>query len=74
MLHDAVRSEEEAPASFHQILTSIRHLGHTVRRRRVENDTLFLGVAFRNLLDDSNIAVEITAPYAHWQHCRIERD
>jgi hypothetical protein len=40
----------------------------------VENDTVFLGAAFRNiLLDKFNIAVEITAPYAHWQHGRIER-
>jgi hypothetical protein len=39
----------------------------------VDNDTVFLGAAFRNLLDEFNIAVEITAPYAHWQHGRIER-
>jgi hypothetical protein len=39
----------------------------------VDNDTVFLGAAFRNLLDEFNIAVAITAPYAHWQHGRIER-
>jgi hypothetical protein len=39
----------------------------------VDNDTVFLGAAFRNLLDEFTIAVEITAPYAHWQHGRIER-
>jgi hypothetical protein len=38
----------------------------------VDNDTVFLGDAFRNLLDEFNIAVEITAPYTHWQHGRIE--
>jgi hypothetical protein len=72
MLHDAVRSKDEAPASFRHILTAIRSLGHTVRRLRVDNDTMFLGVAFRNLLDEFNIAVKITVPYAHWQHGRIE--
>jgi hypothetical protein len=39
----------------------------------VDNDTVFLGAAFRNLLDEFNIVVEISAPYAHWQHGRIER-
>jgi hypothetical protein len=73
MLHDAVRSKDEAPASFRRILTTIRSLGHTVRRLRVDNDTVFLGDAFRNLLYEFNIAVEITALCAHWQHGRIER-
>jgi hypothetical protein len=54
------------------MLTTIRSLGHTVRRLRVDNDTVFVGAAFRNLLDEFHIAVEITAPYAHWQHGRIE--
>jgi hypothetical protein len=73
MLHDAVRSKDEAPASFRRMLTIIRCLGHTVRCLRVDNDTVFLGTAFRNLLDEFNIAVEITTPYAHWHHGRIER-
>jgi DNA-binding IclR family transcriptional regulator len=73
MLHDADRSKDEAPASFRRISTTIRSLGHTVRRLRVDNDMVFLGAAFRNLLDEFNIAVEITAPYAHWQHDRSER-
>jgi hypothetical protein len=63
MLHDAVRSKDEAPASFRRMLTTIRSLGHTVRRLRVDN--VVLGDAFRTLLDEFNIAVEITAPYAH---------
>jgi hypothetical protein len=73
ILHDAVRSKDEAPASFRRRLTTIRSLGHTVRRLWVDNATVFLGAAFRNLLDEFSIAVEITAPYAHWQHGRIER-
>jgi hypothetical protein len=73
MLHDAIRSKAEAPASFRRMSTTIRSLGHTVRRRRVGNDTVLLGAAFRNLLYEFNMAVEITAPYAHWQHGRIER-
>jgi transposase InsO family protein len=73
ILHDAVRSKDEARASFRRMLTTIRSLGHTVRRLRVDNGTVFLGAAFRNLLDELNIAVDISAPYAHWQHGRIER-
>jgi hypothetical protein len=49
-------------------------MGSTVRRLRVDNDTMLLGAAFRFLLDELNIAaVEVTVPYAHWQHGRIER-
>jgi hypothetical protein len=55
------------------MLTTIRSLGHTVCRLRVDNDTVFLGAACRNLLDEFNIAVKITAPCKHWQHGRIER-
>jgi hypothetical protein len=39
----------------------------------MDHDTVFLGAAFRDLLDELNIAVEITAPYAHWQHGWIAR-
>jgi hypothetical protein len=73
MLYGAVRYKDEAPASFRRMLTTIRSLGHTVRRLRVDIETVFLGRVFQNLLDDFNIAVEITAPCAHWQHGRIER-
>jgi hypothetical protein len=68
MLHDVVRSKDEAPASFRRMLTTIRSLEHTFRRLRMDDDTVFLCAAFRNLLNEYNIAVEVTAPYAHWQH------
>jgi DNA-binding IclR family transcriptional regulator len=71
-LHDAVRSKDEGPASIRRMLTTIRSLGHSVSRLRVDNDTVVLGAAFRNVLDEFNIAVEITPPYAHWQHGRID--
>jgi hypothetical protein len=73
MLHDAVRSKDEASASFRRMLTIIRSLGQAVHRLWVDNDTVFLGAAFHNFLDEFNIAVDITAPYAHWQHGRIEQ-
>jgi hypothetical protein len=73
MLHDAVRSKDEAPALFRRMVTTIRSLGHTARRLRVDNDTGFLGASFRNLLNEFNIAAEIIAHYADWQHGRIER-
>jgi hypothetical protein len=46
MLHDAIRSKDEALASIRRMLTAIGSLGHTVRRLRVDNDTVFLGAAF----------------------------
>jgi hypothetical protein len=73
MLHDADRSKDQAPASFRRMLTAIRSLEHKVHRLWVDNYTVFLGAAFRNLLGELNIAVEITVPYAHWQHGRTER-
>jgi hypothetical protein len=74
MLHDAARSKDEVPALFRRMLTTIRSLGHTVRHLWVDNnDTVFLGTAFRNFVDEFNIAVEITEAYVHWQHDRIER-
>jgi hypothetical protein len=33
MLHDAVRSKDEAPASFRRMLTTTRSLGHTVQQK-----------------------------------------
>jgi hypothetical protein len=56
MLHDAVHSKDEAPASFRSMLTTVHSLGHTVPRLRVDNDTVFLSAAFRNLLDEFDIA------------------
>jgi hypothetical protein len=41
ILHYAVGSKDEAPASFRRMLTTTRSLGHTVRRLRVDNDTVF---------------------------------
>jgi O-glycosyl hydrolase len=48
-------------------------MGYTVCRLRVDNDAVSLGSAFQTLLDEFSIAVEVTAPYAHRQHGRIER-
>jgi transposase InsO family protein len=73
VLHDALRSEDEAISSFRRMLTTIRSLGYIVRRLGVDNDVVFLGVEFQSSLDEFNIAPEVTAPYAHWQHGRIER-
>jgi hypothetical protein len=72
MLHDAFYSKDEAPASFRRMLTTVRSMGYTVRRLRVDNDIVFIGAAFGPFYE-FNIAVKVTAPYAHWQHDRIER-
>jgi hypothetical protein len=73
MLHDALRTKDEANTSFRRMLATITSMGHNVRRVRVDNDAMFLGQEFRSLLDEFNISLKITVPYAHWQHGRIER-
>jgi hypothetical protein len=47
--------------------------GYTVRRLWVKNDAVFLGALFRNIFNEFNIALEVTAPYAQLHHGRIER-
>jgi hypothetical protein len=43
MLHNALRSKDEALASFRRMSATIRSIGYTVRRFRVDNGIVFLG-------------------------------
>jgi hypothetical protein len=73
MLRDALRSKDEAPASFHRLLTTVLSMGYANRRLTVDNDALFLDVAFWSILDDFHIAWEVTAPCARCLDGRIGR-
>jgi hypothetical protein len=73
MLRDALRSKDEAHASFHRLLTTVLSMGYTDRRLTVDNDAVFLDVAFRSILDDFHIALEVTAPCVHCLDGRIGR-
>ena len=73
ILHDVLRHKSETPRLFKRFLIQIRDMGYKVHRVRVDNDSVLLSVEFTSLLDEFGIALQRTAPYAHWQHGRIER-
>lgn len=73
IVHDVVRTKDEAPAAMRRMVDMVRLLGYTVKRVRVDNDSVLLGEPFRGVLRELVIVLERTAPYAHWQHARIER-
>jgi Reverse transcriptase (RNA-dependent DNA polymerase)/gag-polypeptide of LTR copia-type len=73
LLHDLLRTKDEAVGVFRRFLAYIRSLGHSVRVVRVDNDSVLLSNAFYDVCNEHGISVERTAPYSHWQHGRIER-
>ena len=46
ILHDSLRSKTDAPRSFRRMLVVVRSLHYTVRRVRVDNDSVLLGSEF----------------------------
>jgi hypothetical protein len=73
ILHDVLRHKSEAPRVFKRFLIQIQDMGYKVQRVRIDNDSVLLSVEFTSLLEEFGIALQRTAPYAHWQHGRIER-
>ncbi len=55
------------------MISSVKSLGYTVSRLRIDNDFVFLSKEFTAVCEAENIVVERTVPYAHWQLGRIER-
>ena len=72
-MQDLLRTKDEAVATFRRFLAKIKSWGYSVRRLRVDNDSVFLGQEFMGLLATEGVVPELTAPYAHWQHGRVER-
>ena len=73
ILHDVLRHKSETPRSFKRFLIRIRDLCYKVQRVRVDNDSVLLSDEFTTLIDEYGIVLQRTAPYAHRQHGRIER-
>ena len=72
-LVDLVKQKSEAPQVLTAFLRRIRSLGHKVKILRIDNDSVFLSEAFQNICDANDIEVQRTAPYAHHQLGRQER-
>jgi hypothetical protein len=51
----------------------IKALNFSIKRVRIDDDSVFLRVNFTQLCQDEKIIVERTVPYTHWQLARIER-
>ena len=73
ILHDSLRSKPEAVQSFRRMLAVVNSFRYKVRRVRLDNDSVLMGSEFQALLDEHSILPELTAPYSHWQHGRVER-
>ena len=73
VLHDVLRTKDEAPQSFRRFLATVRALGHKIEHVRLDNDSVFMGRDFMAVLDDHGVSHDFSAPYSHWQHGRMER-
>lgn len=73
ILHDLLRTKDEASAAWSRFLGQVLSFGFRVRRVRVDNDSVLLGRPFRAICEAQGIVIERSAPYAHWQLGRIER-
>jgi transposase InsO family protein len=73
VMHDVLRTKDEAPQSFRRFLATVRSLGHKIEHVRLDNDSVFMGRDFMAVLDDHGVSHDFSAPYSHWQHGRMER-
>jgi hypothetical protein len=68
-----MRTKDQSLRCFEVFLTEIRSLDHTVLNVRVDNDSVLLSRSFQDICLKWKINTERTAPYAHFQLARIER-
>jgi transposase InsO family protein len=73
VLHDVLRTKDDAPQSFRRFLAIVRALGHNIEHVRLDNDSVFMGREFMAVLDDHGVSHDFSVPYSHWQHGRMER-
>ena len=73
MLAELVHRKSEAPDTLKSFLQHISDMGHTVHTLRIDNDSVFLSETFQNICRSENIRIQRTAPHAHHQLGRQER-
>ena len=73
LLVELVQHKSDAPDTLTGFLQRIKTLGHTVSILRIDNDSVFLSEAFQNICRQERLHVQRTAPYAHHQLGRQER-
>ena len=73
VLAELVQQKSDAPKVLTDFLRHIRSLGHSLHTLRIDNDTVLLSERFQSICDAHNISIQRTAPYAHHQLGRQER-
>ena len=68
-----MRSKDESSHCFETFLTKIISFGNTILTVRVDNDYVLLSRSFQDVCLKWKISTERTAPYAHFELARIER-
>ena len=73
MLAELVHRKSAAPDTLMSFLHRIRDMGHKVHTLRIDNDSVFLSDVFQTICRTEAITIQRTAPYAHHQLGRQER-
>ena len=68
-----MKSKSKATSSWKGFIITIKSLDFSVKRVRIDNDSVFLCAEFMQICQDENIVVERALPYSHWKLARIER-
>jgi hypothetical protein len=67
IIGNAIKYKFDAPYPWKMMITSVKSLGYSINRIRIDNDTVFMSKDFTTICAAKGIAVERTLPYAHWQ-------
>ena len=70
---ELLKLKSDSPDAFENFVISAKALGHCIKTVRIDNDFVFLGHEFMDICKKHSIHVERTAPYAHHQLGRMER-
>jgi hypothetical protein len=73
VIGNVMKYKSDAPYTWKIMIASVKSLGYSINRVRIDNDTVFLSKDFTTVCVEACITVERTMPYAHWQLGRIER-
>ena len=65
--------KSDAPIALRKLIQFANNHDHPIKIVRMDNDSVFLGAEFSNILNEANIEVQLPAPYSQWQNGLIER-
>ncbi len=71
VIGNVMKYKSDAPHIWKTIIASVKALGYSINRVRIDNDTVFVSKDFTAVCVEAEIALERTVPYAHWQLGRI---